>query len=192
MTPPPGAAQRRPQEASKSLFDRFDREGWASLEVKLGKQWMTWVGAVVLFLSVGFFVKYAFEHKWLSETARVILGVIAGLSALGVGERFIRRGMRALGQGLVGAGLAILYVSLFAAHGLYGLLPQAVTFILMAIVTAGGVVLAVVHDAVAVSFLAVLGGLLTPVMLRTGQDSRDALFAYLVLLDLGVLGVAFL
>ena len=31
----------------------------------------------------------------------------------------------------------------------------------------------------------VLGGLLTPVMLRTGRDPRDALFAYLLLLDLG-------
>ncbi len=76
--------------------------------------------------------------------------------------------------------MAILYVSLFAAYGLYGLLPQAVTFVLVAIVTAGGVV------------LAVLGGLLTPVVLRTERDPRDALFAYLLLLDLGVLGVAFL
>ena len=60
----------------------------------------------------------------------------------------------------------------------------------MVIVTAGGMALAVIHDAVAVSFLAVLGGLLTPVLLRTGRDPRDALFAYVLLLDLGVLGVA--
>ncbi len=191
MAPLSEPARHQPLEAPKPLFGSFDRERWAALEVTLGKQWMTWVGAVVLFLSAGFFVKYAFEHKWLGEAARVILGVVAGLSALSVGERFIRRGMRALGQGLVGAGLAILYVSLFAAHGLYGLLPQAVTFVLMALVTAGGVVLAVLHDAIAVSFLAVLGGLLTPVMLRTGRDPRDALFAYLLLLDLGVLGVGF-
>jgi hypothetical protein len=184
---PPG----QPPEAERSLFDSFDRERWATWEARLGKQWMTWVGAVVLFLSVGFFVKYAFEHKWLGEGARVILGVVAGIGVLAAGERFIRRQMRALGQGLVGAGLAILYVSLFAAYGLYGLLPQSVTFLLMAVVTAGGVVLAVIHDAVAVSFLAVLGGFLTPVLLRTGRDPRDALFAYLLLLDLGVLGVAF-
>ena len=174
----------------KPLFDGLDRDRWATLEVKLGKQWMTWVGAIVLFLSVGFFVKYAFEHKWLGEAARVILGGIAGMSVLAAGERFVRRKMRALGQGLVGAGLAILYVSLFAAYGLYGLLPQTVTFVLMVIVTAGGMALAVIHDAVAVSFLAVLGGLLTPVLLRTGRDPRDALFAYVLLLDLGVLGVA--
>ena len=188
---PPEPERRQSLEAVKSPAYSFDRERWATLEAKLGKQWMTWVGAVVLFLSVGFFVKYAFEHKWLGEGARVILGVIAGMGVLAAGERFIRRKMRALGQGLIGAGLAILYVSLFAAHGLYGLLPQTATFALMVIVTAGGMVLAVMHDAVPVSFLAVLGGLLTPVMLRTGRDPRDALFAYLLLLDLGVLGVAF-
>ncbi len=188
---PPEARQHRPLEAAKSLFDSLDRERWATLEATLGKQWMTWVGAVVLFLSAGFFVKYAFEHQWLGAEARVILGVVAGIGVMAAGERFIRRQMRALGQGLVGAGLAILYVSLYAACGLYGLLPQTVTLVFMAIVTAGGMVLAVTHDAVAVSFLAVLGGLLAPVMLRTGRDPRDALFAYLLLLDLGALGVAF-
>ncbi len=191
IEPSPEPEQRQLLDAAKSLFQSIDRERWATLEAKLGKQWMTWVGAIVLFLSAGFFVKYAFEHQWLGEGARVILGAVAGIGVVAAGERFIRRKMHALGQGLIGTGLAILYVSLFAAYGLYELLPQAVTFVLMAIVTTGGMVLAVIHNAVAVSFLAVLGGLLTPVMLRTGRDPRDALFAYLLLLDLGVLGVAF-
>ena len=42
----------------KPLLARIDKEQWIKLEEKLGKQWMTWVGAVVLFLSAGFFVKY--------------------------------------------------------------------------------------------------------------------------------------
>jgi uncharacterized membrane protein len=191
VAPPPLPSWYQPSGPAQPVSPGADRERWATLEAKLGKQWMTWVGAVVLFLSAGFFVKYAFEQRWLTEGPRVILGVVAGLGVLAAGERFIRREMRALGQGLVGAGLAILYVSLFAAYGLYGLLPHTVTFLLMAVVTALGMVLAVVHDAVAVSFLAVLGGLLTPVLLRTGRDPRDALFAYLLLLDLGVLGAAF-
>ena len=83
MAPRPEAARHQP----KPLFDSLDRDRWATLEVKLGKQWMTWVGAIVLFLSVGFFVKYAFEHKWLGEAARVILGGIAGMSVLAAGER---------------------------------------------------------------------------------------------------------
>ncbi len=101
VVPAPEEPPRQPPEAARSLFGSFDRECWATWEARLGKQWMTWVGAVVLFLSVGFFVKYAFEHRWLGEGARVILGVVAGVGVLAVGERFIRRQMRALGQGLV-------------------------------------------------------------------------------------------
>jgi uncharacterized membrane protein len=188
----PTAVEEHPApKPAKPFLRRIDREQWAKFEEKLGKQWMTWVGAVVLFLSVGFFVKYAFEHGWLTERGRVILGVIAGIGVTLAGERFVRREMRALGQGLVGAGLAILYVSLYAAYGFYELLPQPITFVLMILVTAGGMVLALIHDAIAISFLSLLGGFLTPLLLRTGRDPRDSLFAYLLLLDLGVLAVAF-
>ncbi|MHC4169078.1 MAG: DUF2339 domain-containing protein [Planctomycetota bacterium] len=183
--------KRPPLEAARSLLLYTDRQKWARLEEKLGKQWTTWVGAVVLILSAGFFVKYAFEHEWLGERTRVILGVVAGLAVIAGGRAVLKRNMRALGQGLVGTGLAVLYVSLYAAYGFYDLLNQPTTFALMALVTAGGVAFAVIHDAIAISFLAVLGGFLTPLMLRTGNDSRDALFAYLLLLDLGVLTVAF-
>jgi uncharacterized membrane protein len=188
---PTATKEPPPHHPVKPLLARIDREQWVKLEEKLGKQWMTWVGAVVLFLSAGFFVKYAFEHGWLTEWGRVILGVIAGIVVIVLGVRFLRREMSSLGQGLVGAGLAILYVSLYAAYGFYELLPQPITFILMALVVACGMVLAVIHDAIAISFLALLGGFLTPLLLSTGRDSRDALFAYIVLLDLGVLGVAF-
>lgn len=175
----------------KPLMPRINHNSWAKLEEKLGKEWITWIGAVVLFLAAGLFVKYAFDHKWLGPWARVILGVVAGIAVVAVGECFIRRRMRALGQGLIGTGLAILYVSLYAASGLYHLLPPSAAFALMAIVTVYGMTLAILHDAIAVSFLAMLGGFLTPVLLSTGQDARDALFSYLLLLDIGVLGVAF-
>ena len=143
-----------PHQPVKPLIARIDREQWVKLEEKLGKQWMTWVGAVVLFLSAGFFVKYAFEHGWLTEWGRVILGVIAGIVVIILGERFLRRKMISLGQGLVGTGLAILYVSLYAAYGFYELLPQPIIFILMVLIVACGMVLAVIHDAIAISFLA--------------------------------------
>jgi hypothetical protein len=170
-----------------------DREWLKKVEEAAGRRWITWVGAVVLFLSAAFFVKYAFDHGWLGPTARVILGVIVGLGALAAGDQFLRRKMLALGQGLTGAGLAILYVSLYAAYGFFDppLLSQPLTFILMAVVTAGGMVLSAVHNALPISFLAALGGFLTPALFPSTGDPRDLLFAYILLLDLGILGLAF-
>jgi uncharacterized membrane protein len=165
--------------------------GWARVEEVVGRRWMTWAGALALFLAAGFFVKLAIDYGWIGPTARVVLGIALGIVLLALGERSVRGRMRAFGQGLIGGGLAILYVSLFASFSLYHLVPQSVAFAAMILVTAGGVTLAVLHDAVAISFLAMIGGLLTPVLLSTRVDARDALFSYLTLLDLGVLAVAF-
>lgn len=164
---------------------------WSWFEDTVGKRWMTWVGALALFLSCGFFLKHAFDSGWIGPTGRVILGLFSGCVLLFLGDNFLRKRMSALGQGLMGAGLAILYVSIFAAFSIYKLMPQSVAFGTMVIVTTAGMCLAVFHNAMPLGFLAVLGGFLTPPMLSTGRDPRDALFAYMLLLDLGVLGVAF-
>ncbi len=188
--PPP---QRPPSRAAspRRAPPVADKEWWAWFEETVGKRWMTWAGALALFLSAGFFLKYAFDNQWLGPTGRVVLGIVAGLALAAAGDYCIRREMRALGQGLIGGALAILYVSLFAAFTFYRLVPQTAAFAAMAAVTAAGMTLAVLHNALALAFLAVLGGFLTPLMISTGQNPRDALFAYLTVLDLGVLGVAF-
>ncbi|MFW6189556.1 MAG: DUF2339 domain-containing protein [Planctomycetota bacterium] len=183
---PEEAAEESPAEA---VAERI-RKDWPRLEEKIGQQWLTWVGVIVLLVGTGFFVKYAFEQQWIGPTARVVLGIAAGVGLLAGGDRVLRRQMRPLGLGLLGGGLAVLYLSLYASFSLYALVPQAVAFGAMVLVTTAGVALAVLHDAMSVSFLAVLGGLLTPVLLSTGEDSRDALFGYLTVLNAGVLGVA--
>ena len=154
-------------------------------------RWMIWVGAVILVLGIGFFLKYAVENAWIGPTGRVALGVLAGLAMLGAGDAARRRDYRFLSQGLTGGGVAALYLSIFAAANFYQLIPREASFLLMIGVTAAGIALAVLQDAVAIALLSILGGFLTPVLLSTGQDKAEALFAYLAVLDLGVLGAAF-
>jgi uncharacterized membrane protein len=181
----PAKISRGEEPASPPLSDRQD---W---ETRVGQRWMTWAGGLILFLGAAFFVKYAFENQWIGPAGRVSLGLALGIALLVAGGRFARRGYRALSQGVMGSGLAILYVSAFAGFSLYRLVPQAAAFAVMVLFTALGLALAVAHDALSMAVLAVLGGFLTPVLLSTGRDARDALFAYLTVLDLGVLAVAF-
>ncbi len=170
---------------------KINLEWWTKFEENIGKRWMTWVGVLALFLGVGFFVKYAIDNQWLGPAARVSICVAFGIVLLVAGAVFVKRQMRALGQGLLGGGLAILYVSFFAAFAYYKLIPQPAAFLAMVVVTALGMILAIACDAVPISFLATLGGFLTPILVSTGQNAREVLFTYLVLLDLGVLGIAF-
>ena len=193
-TPPPAPkplAPPRPEVPASPPAAKPEPQLWSRFEEAVGKRWLTWVGAFALFLAAGFFVKYAFDNHWLGPRARIALGIITGIILLGVGQRFIKRKMAALGQGLLGGGLAILYVSLFAGFSIYKVIPQPLAFAAMIIVTIIGMILAITNDAIAISILAMLGGFLTPVMVSTGKDARDVLFAYTTLLDLGVLGVAF-
>jgi uncharacterized membrane protein len=146
---------------------------------------------VLVIIAGGLGVKWAFDHDVLPPLARVMLGIVLGIGVIAVGVRFIRRDMRALGQGLVGMGIGILYVSTFAGLAHYEVYPQYIAFGLLLLTTAGGMVLAVKFDAIPIAFLALFGGFLTPIMVSSGHNSRDALFTYILLLDLGVLGVAF-
>jgi uncharacterized membrane protein len=163
------------------------------LESAIGKRWIAWAGAVVLFVGMAFFLQYAFVNDWIGPTGQVVIGILAGIAFLVAGSRCISKGWRVFGQSLIGLGLAILYAAFFAAFSAYDepVMSQKVAFGCMVAVTAAGVALAVLHDALPMAMLAVLGGLLTPWLLSTGKDARDSLLTYLLLLDLGVLGVAF-
>jgi uncharacterized membrane protein len=153
----------------------------------LGPRILVAAGALAFVVSLGLFVKYAWENDWVGPTGRVLLGAVAGLALIAVGVRMLGSRYRPLGQGLAGAGLAGLYVSAFGAHGFYQLIPREAAGVLMAAITANAVMLAVRLDARLLAGLAWVGGYLTPVLLSTGEDKAIALYLYLTLLNVGAL-----
>lgn len=172
----------------------------SSLEAAIGKRWLTWAGVALVFLSGVFLLKYAYDQDWIGHviTPPIRLAGLA-LAACGmvvVGLRWIRQGMAALGHGLSGGGIAIAYLAVYGGFSPAVILapeplfPGQLAFVLMALVTVVGMTLAVRADAVAMAVCAVIGGFATPVLIDTGGGSREALFAYILLLDLGVLGAA--
>ncbi len=146
-----------------------------------------------MLFAVGFYLQLASGRGWIGPTAKIAIAIGVGLVGIALGDRALRRDARVLGQGLTGAGLGAVFGALYAGHALYGLYGAEVAAGALVAVTALGMGIAVRRDAAAIAILAVLGGYLTPVLASTGGDAgekRDALFAYLTVLDLGVLGVA--
>jgi uncharacterized membrane protein len=135
-------------------------------------------------------VKLAIDEGWLGPAARLALGAAAGVGLLFAGLRAQRAEMRPLAHGLFGAGIGVLYVSTYVAFASHGLIPRELAFASMVAVTITGCALAIRYDAQAVAVLALLGGLVTPVAVASGDSSRDALFTYLMVLDLGVVVLA--
>src|SRR5262249_35111160 len=79
------------------------------------------------------------------------------------------------------AAIAILFATFFAAHALWHLIPAAVAFGLLALVTAVAVLLSIRRDSVFIALLGLLGGFATPMLLSTGENRPVPLFAYLLL-----------
>lgn len=165
--------------------------GVGQWEGRLGGTWLSRVGAILLFLGVGFFFKYAFEREWIGAGGRVLIGLAAGVVMMAGGMRLAGGATyRVPGQSLVALGTGVIYLSLYAAHAFYGLVGTPPTFVALAIVTAVGFAAALRLESPALAVLATLGGLLTPIILDTGTDAAAALFTYLAILDVGVLVVA--
>lgn len=185
----------RPQPPHKAPSNHV-----ADVEQALGMRWLTWVGVGLLFLGVAFFLKYAYDRDWLGRLfgprMRIATAATAALLLAATGWRSLQNGMQALGQGLLGGGQALLYLTIFAAFQPAAmvvdtpLIGPTSAFALMVLVTAAGLAAAVRLDAIPMAFLAVLGGFATPALVSSGRDARDLLCAYLLLLDLGVLLVA--
>ena len=181
-SPPPLVAARAQPAAPKLSIN------W---EQFMGAKLFAWIGGLALFLGVGFFVKYSFEHNLISPAMRVAIGFLIGIGLLVGGVMVKRKALAVIAQTLCATGVLILYAVTFSCHALYhfpffGVVP---TFLLMTLITAVAFVLAVRLDAQVVAVLGMLGGFLTPVLLSTGQDHPWGLFGYIALLDAGLLAV---
>jgi uncharacterized membrane protein len=161
------------------------------LEQRIGARWATWVGVVVILVAVALFLKWAMDHDYLGPVTRVSVGIVCGLlMLLGGLALHARRDLPYLGEGLAGGGLGVLYLSLFAAHVLYRLLGAPAAFAAMFAVTVLGTAVAVLSGRLSTAVLAVLGGLLTPVLLQVERPDERNLLAYLLVLDALALLVA--
>lgn len=178
---PPLPAPPASQPAAPSL----------DLEQRIGARWATWVGIVVILVAAALFLKWAFDNAYLGPAARVGIGIVGGCLMLLAGLLLHRRrDVPYLSEGLAGGGLGCLYLSLFAAHSLYDLLGPGRAFASMFAVTLLGTLVAVLTSRLSTAVLAVLGGLLTPLLLQVEQPDERNLLAYLLVLDVLVLLVA--
>jgi uncharacterized membrane protein len=160
------------------------REEWEAL---IGGKLLNRIGALALIIGVGFFLKYAFDNHWISETTRVLIGVAVGFICLMGAGRTQKKGFQIFSQGLLGGGIAVLYLSVYASFNFYQLVSLPVAFGLMGAVTVIAFVEALRFDSAIISILACLGGFLTPFILSTGEANETGLFTYVVVLDLGVI-----
>ncbi len=159
------------------------RRRGTSFEETIGLVWFTRLGAVIGILVVAWFFKLAIDREWIGPFGRVGVGALLGAALLATGSRLARRRAELrpyFAHGVMGLGLAVLIVTVFAAFSFYQILSLALALVLIALLCALGGVLAHMHGSQLLLALSLLAALLNPVLLASGSDRPLALFAYLL------------
>ena len=177
--PPSEPTVGRPAEAEPPPARR--RREAIDVEFWLGGRGLLLLGVAAGVFAVGFFVKEAIERGWIGPTIRVLLGGGVGIIAVVVGERIRSRGYRIYGLWLAAGGFSAIYLSLWAATALYGLLATGAGFATMVVVVAAAASLGLLRSSESFVALAAVGGYLAPLLLQ--MESASTLFG------LGYLGL---
>ncbi|NNF71308.1 MAG: DUF2339 domain-containing protein [Rhodobacteraceae bacterium] len=166
-----------------------------SVEEQLASQWLIWVGAVAVALSAVFLFRYAVDQGWLTPLTRVILGLLLGGFLLSMGEwakrhpvAVVRRAVNPdyVPPALSGSGIFAVYVSLYAAHAMFGLLTPTTAFIVLGLTSYSALVLSL-RQGPFVALVGLLAGYLVPALVDTPTPEAVPLFVYLFVLTAGCL-----
>lgn len=172
--PAPPSVPSPPASAAPPPFlsARLSSEAW------IGQRGLLAVGVLALLLAAGYLLKLSFDRGWITEAGRCIGGVVAGVAVGALGWRLQAR-YRTYGAALIGCGAGIVYLAVWAAARLYGLVPPASGIAGLALVSLALAAIAYAIGVQALGTTAALGAFLAPVLLGRERANADALLVYL-------------
>lgn len=176
-----GGRGPRPGDAAPALATL---RGWLA-----GGNTLTRVGVVILFIGVAFLLRYFAESAAVPLAAKLAAVGLGGVALAVAGARLVRA-RPGYGLSLIGAGMGIVYLTVFAAYQLYDALPPLPALAALAATAGATVWLALRHDAQALAALAQAGGFAAPMLIDTGATSPVPLFTWFAVLDAAIFAIA--
>jgi uncharacterized membrane protein len=147
------------------------------------------VGVIILFIGMAFLLRYVAEHTNVPIEFRLSGVALAGVVLLALGWRLrLKRPGYALA--LQGGAIGILYLTVFSSMRLFHVLPPGPAFLVLVVISVLCAALAVLQNSLAFALLATGCGFLSPILASTGQGNHVVLFSYYLILNLGILSIA--
>jgi uncharacterized membrane protein len=147
------------------------------------------VGVIILFIGMAFLLRYVAERTSVPIEFRLAGVALAGIVLLALGWR-LRTKRAGYALALQGGAIGILYLTVFTSLRLFHVMPPGPAFAVLIAISALSAALAVLQNSMAFALLAVGCGFLAPVLASTGQGNHVALFSYYIVLNLGILAIA--
>lgn len=163
------------EDAEKSFVERV-----------FGGNLLAKIGIVTLVLGIGFFVKYAIDQGWINEVARVAIGLAVGGAIIAIAHK-LKEKYNVFSSILVGGGISVFYITITLAFREYEIFSQPVAFVLLIIVTIFSVILSLLYNRQELAIFSLVGGVLAPLMVSTGEGNYIVLFSYMLILNTGML-----
>ena len=160
-------------------------------EQLVGVRLFSAIAGIALVFAAVFFLRYSLDKGWLQPPVRVIIGVVVSIALLVVCDLKAARKYVVTANAMDAAAIAILFSTFFAAHSRWDLISAPVAFGLLALVTLTAVLLAIRRNSLFIAVLGLLGGFATPILLSTNENRPIPLFAYLLMLNVGLAWVAY-
>src|ERR1035437_6648866 len=158
------------------------------LESRLTGRLLAWLGAAAVVLGSVFFLSLAFSRGWIGPEGRVAMGLAGGAVFIGVGAWLFGRRQAPLGHVMVGVGLGVVSLSLFAGTRFYALYPPeaALAGSFVAAVVAAAIAVRVNSEAVAIYGLLAIAAA-PPIM---GAGANTVTIAFLAVTIVGTTAIS--
>ena len=143
------------------------------------------LGIIAVLAGVAFFLQYSWAM--MGEGFRVILGIVGGLSMIGLGS-FLQKKYLNYANLLSGGGLAILYLSIYYAQSI-SLIPSGIALLFMSAVTVLAGVLSIFGGTSVLAIVGVIGGFSSPFLIG-GNFPEVSLLTYILFLDLAIVAIS--
>lgn len=186
---PPQQAIHDPAKKIVSPVNKLPKEK-SDLEKFIGENLINKIGIAITVIGVAVGAKYAVDHQLVSPLTRIILGYLFGIGLLGFAIK-LKKKYENFSAVLLGGSMAIMYFITYAAYSFYGLIPQVLTFALMVIFTAFTVAAAINYNRQTIAHIGLVGAYAVPFLLSDGSGNVAVLFAYMGIINIGILATAF-
>jgi uncharacterized membrane protein len=148
------------------------------------KNWITVLGGTFLFAAMLYFFKLAISEGWLPPAARVAIGLLAGTTLIYYGYAKYKLNANLSTELLSGLGSAVVYATLAYASFSFEInwSTNALTIAMLSftsLITYIGYKL----EMRKLAFIAILGGLITPIILKAPEQQIFVLFLYVLILN---------
>jgi uncharacterized membrane protein len=186
IAPPLGVIQPPSTQSLPTMAPEVDFENKFIKWLK--EDWLLKLGAMLLLIGFGWLTTYAFMNNWIGPMGRIVLGLLAGVVFLIIGWWRIKKYINQGGVFLV-LGSTVVLLTTFAAREIYNFFTPSSALALMFLSTVFVAINSVKYKsrALALSGLVLAG--IAPLLTNSTLPDYNALFAYLLVVTLGVIWV---